>query len=174
LPRAEAEWLVDLVGGSLGQLDQELDKLAGYMGTAKEISHDAVVKLVAGTRLETAFKLLDFTLGGQLPKALELLDRQLAAGENPVGVLAMMTAQLRKLTRGARLRVAGLPLDEALRAAGVPPFAVRQASDQLQHFGRARMAGMYRLLLQTDLDVKGGTSLAPRAVVERFLVQLAK
>ncbi|QDU60099.1 DNA polymerase III subunit delta [Planctomycetes bacterium Pan216] len=174
LDRETAAWLVELAGTELGQLDQELAKLTTYVGEAPAISIDAVNKLVAGTRTETAFKLLDMVLGGEASRAIELLDRMLVAGESPVSILAMATAQLRKLTRAAREAVAGVPLESAIKNAGIPPFAVQKSATQLRRLGRKRMAHLYRRLLRADLDIKGGTALAPRAVLERFLLDLAR
>lgn len=174
IDKATAEWLVELVGPSLGQLDQELAKLATFVGGADSIGIDAVNQLVAGTRVETVFKLLDQAIEGSIGQALEQLDRAILAGEQPVGVLAMLTSQLRKLTRAARGVVAGRSMDAALAEAGVPPFAVEKARAHLRHLGRERMRRMLRLLLATDLDLKGNTALSPRVSLERFLVKLAR
>ena len=173
LDRPTASWLVELVGGALGMLDRELAKLNDYVGDRDEITIDDVQKLVAGTRTDTAFKLLDPALEGRTEQALQMLHRQLNQGESPVGILAMLTGQLRRLTKAARLAGEGQGLDGALREAGVPPFFVRKSIDQLQRLGHERMAGMYRRLLATDLDLKGGSQLSPRIVVEKLLLELA-
>lgn len=174
LERDAASWLVELVGPVLGILDQEIAKLATYGAETKTIDSDSVRMLVAGTRTENVFKLLDMALEGQVERAMDFLDRQIIQGEQPVAILAMMTSQLRKLTRAARDRVAGKPMHDALRDAGVLPFVINKAADQLRRLGRERMAGMYRLLLQSDLNLKGGSSFTPRFVVERLLLQLAR
>ena len=174
MDRETAAWLVELVGTELGQLDQELTKLTTFVGSESSIRIEAVNRLVAGTRTESAFKLLDMVLGDEPSKALVLLDRMLVAGESPVSILAMITAQLRKLTRAAREAVAGATLDDAIRSAGIPPFAVQKSAAQLRRLGRERMAGLYRRLLRADLDIKGGTALAPRTVLERMLLDLAR
>lgn len=173
LDKPTAQWLVELVGTSLGQLDQELSKLAAYVGEAPEIDVDAVNGLVAGTRTESVFKLLDMVIDGQVGKALEFLDRQLLAGETPVGVLGMLAGQLRRLARAARETQFGVSTHEALAAAGVPPFAVERSRAQLNHFGRERMNGMLRRLLRADLDLKGDSDLSARAVVSRLLIELS-
>jgi DNA polymerase-3 subunit delta len=169
-----ADWLVELAGVHLGQLDQELGKLVSYAGDAPAISAELVDRLVAGTRTETAFKLLDMVLEGDLAKSLDMLDRQFTAGESPVGILAMVTSQLRRLARAARETDFGLSTPDALRQAGIPPFAIDKARQQLNHFGRARMETMFRRLLQADLDLKGSSGLSQRTVVERLLVDLAR
>jgi DNA polymerase III subunit delta len=167
-------WLVELAGVNLGQIDQELSKLASFLGTEEAISVGLVDRLVAGTRTDTPFKLLDLVLEGKLAKSLEMLDRQFTAGESPVGVLAMISSQLRRLARGARDTDFGIPTADALKGAGIPPFAIDKARQQLNHFGRPRMETMFRRLLQADLDLKGSSAMAPRTVVERLLVDLAR
>ncbi len=174
MDKPAAEWLVELAGTNLGQLDQELSKLASFVGEKDAIDSATVDQLVAGTRTENAFKLFDMILEGDLVKALDLLDRQFIAGESPVGVLAMITAQLRRLTRAARETEFGSSTQEALKLSGIPPFAIDKARAHLNHFGRPRMETMYRRLLQADLDLKGSSSLSQRTVVERLLVELAR
>lgn len=168
-----AQWLVELAGTSLGQLDQEIGKLCTCLEANAKIDARLVDRMVAGTRTETAFKLLDMVLEGKVGSVFELLDRQFAAGESPVGILAMLTSQLRRLARAARQTEMGTSTPEALQQAGVPPFAVDKARAQLNHFGRARMELMSRRLLQADLDLKGSSSLSSRTVIERLLVELA-
>lgn len=174
ISKPTAEWLVELVGTHLGLLDQELAKLSVAMGDAPEIDLATVTRLSAGQRLESAFKLLDAVFEGNMHEALRNLDRQIVSGESPVGILAMMTSQLRKLTHAARLAVAGRQLADAVQEAGLPRFAVEKSMATLRKFGRPGMAGMYRRLLAADLDLKGGIELNQRTVLERFLLDLAR
>lgn len=169
-----ADWLVELIGPELGLLDQELAKLATFVGEKPTIDLEAVNAVTAGTRAENVFKLLDLAIDGQAKQLLVMLDRLFTSGESPVGILAMLTSQLRKLTRAARLAVDGARLDQAARDAGIAPFAIEKSIAQLRHFGRPRMAEMYRQLLRADLDVKGGSALDPKVVVERLLLDLSR
>jgi DNA polymerase-3 subunit delta len=164
LEASAADWLVELVGPNL----------AGYLAAGKTIDSATVDALVAGTRTETAFKLFDMVLERQLGKALELLDRQFVAGESPVGILAMISSQLRRLAKAAKAMEQGESTADALRTAGIPPFALDKARAQLEHFGKPRLQSMYRRLLQADLDLKGSSGLRQETVVERLLVDLAR
>ena len=173
LSKATAEWLVDLAGSELGPLDQQLGKLADYVGDRDEIDVDAVNRMVVGVRTTTIFKLLDMALEGKSQKAATLLERQLAAGEAPIMIMAGLTSQLRRLTQAARLITEeGLGLRTALEEVGTPAFALDKSEQQLRRLGRERMAQMYRRLLAADLDLKGGSALDARILVERFFVEL--
>src|SRR5262249_35864101 len=54
-----AQLLVDLVGSDMGQLDQELGKLAAYVGQAPKIDVEDVDRLVGRSQTANAFKIFD-------------------------------------------------------------------------------------------------------------------
>src|SRR5205814_2556324 len=59
LSLAAGRLLVDLVGADMGQLDQELAKLAVYVGKAAKIEPEDVDRLVGSSRTENIFKIFD-------------------------------------------------------------------------------------------------------------------
>ncbi len=169
-----ARLLVELVGAEVGLLAAELDKLAIYVGTKKAIRREDVTKMVGAGRVETIWRILDAATTGRGPEALEDLDRLMAAGEHPVGLLAAMGTSLRKLHRAGQLRRKKLDAREACRIAGIPPFAVETTLKQHTHLGPTRVAALPRMLLKADLDLKGSLMLDPRTVLERLLVELSR
>jgi DNA polymerase-3 subunit delta len=169
-----ARLLVDLVGPDMGLLDQELAKLAVYAGSAARIESADVDKLVGSSRAENTWKVFDLIGAGQAGAALELLNRLLDQGEEPLRLLGAFSLQLRRLAQAARMNAEGIGLDEALEQAGVPPFARRQAQQQMRHLGRRRLDALYDWLLQTDFGIKGASPLPPRTLLERLVVRLAR
>jgi DNA polymerase-3 subunit delta len=168
-----ARLLVELVGPEAGLLAAEVDKLAVYAGDSRKIERGDITKLVGGGRVETIWKTLDAATTGQVRLALEHLDNLLSAGEQPIFLLAAMTTSLLKTHHVGRLRVAGLDLAEACRTAGVPPFAVDKTRKQHAHLGPHRVDQLPAMLLKADLDLKGGSMLDPRAIMEILLVRLS-
>lgn len=173
IDRQAAQALVDLAGVELGLLDQELAKLAAYVGSAPAIDTTAVERLVGGWKLETTWKMLDAVRDGQMPTALELLDKLLAAGNHPLMILGGVNAVFRPLARATELSRQGMPLPEALAAGGVKPFAVHSATPYLKRITRKRAEKIFQCLLAADLELKGSSSLPDRIIAERLLVQLA-
>jgi DNA polymerase III subunit delta len=169
-----AHLLVELVGLEIGILTSEVEKVAVYAGESKRIERGDVARMVGAGRVETVWKALDAATTGQGRAALELLDSLLAAGESPVGLLAAMSVSLLKIHHAGRLRGARLPLDEACRIAGIPPFAVEKTGRQHAHLGPRRVDRLPSRLLRADLDLKGGSSAEPRVVLERLLVGLSR
>ena len=173
LDSGAARLLVDLVGLELGILVAEVEKLAVYAGESERISRGDVAKLVEAGRVETIWKALDAATTGQGATALKLLDDLLAAGEFPTPMLAAMSASLLKIHHAGRLRAGRLSLDEACRIAGIPNWAVEKTGKQHAHLGPRRVDRLPEMLLRADLDLKGGSALDPRVVLERLIVELA-
>ncbi|HZW31404.1 MAG TPA: DNA polymerase III subunit delta [Isosphaeraceae bacterium] len=173
LDSGAARLLVDLVGLELGILVAEVEKLAVYAGESRRISRGDVAKLVEAGRVETIWKALDAATTGQGATALKLLDELLAAGAFPTPLLAAISASLLKIHHAGRLRAARLSLDEACRIAGIPTWAVEKTGKQHAHLGPRRVDRLPELLLRADLDLKGGSALDPRVILERLMIELA-
>jgi DNA polymerase-3 subunit delta len=177
LAAAAARLLVDLVGAEMGLLDQELGKLAVYVGPAPRIEADDVDVLVGRSRAEDTWRIFDLIGSGKAGEALAFLGRLLDQGSEPLGLLSgPFSWQLRRIAQAGRLCLQGVPLSEALDRAGVPnfPAARRGAEQMMRHLGRRRLDRLYDQLVQADLDFKGSSQLPPRTLLERFVVQLAR
>ncbi len=168
-----AQLLVDLIGPEMGQLDQELAKLAAAAGDGAKIDAGDVDRLVGASREETTWKVFDAVGGGRPAEALAILDRLFEQGEDPMRVLGAFSMQLRRLAQAYRLTQQGRPLAAALTDAGFPPFAVKGGEQQLRHLGRRRAERLYDWLLETDMGMKGSSPLPPRTLLERLVVRLA-
>jgi DNA polymerase-3 subunit delta len=173
LDRQAAQAMVDLAGAELGLLDQELAKLAAYVGDAPAIDVAAVEKLVGGWKTETTWKMLDAVRDGQLGMAMELLDKLLTSGEHPLKLLGGINFVFRPVAKATELSRQGIPLGEALTQAGVKPFTIQPVTGYLKRIGRPNAEKIGRYLLQADMDLKGASTLPDRAIVERLLMQLA-
>jgi DNA polymerase-3 subunit delta len=174
LPAAAAQLLVELVGADMGLLDQEILKLAIYVGAKDKISAEDVDRLVGNSRTENTWQIFDLIGQGQTAAALRFLQRLLDQGDEPMRILGAFSMQLRRLAQAARLVASqGMSLGAAIAAAGVPPFAARGAETQLRHLGRKRALKLYDWLLELNLDLRGNSPLGETALLERFLLRLA-
>jgi DNA polymerase-3 subunit delta len=176
LAPAAARHLLDLIGPEMGLLDQELNKLAVYVGSAPRVEARDVDKLVGHSREENAWRIFDLIGEGKAGEALTFLGRLFDQGEDPVRLLGAFSLQLRRLAQAGRLCARGESLGAALDRVGVPnfPAARRGAEQQMRHLGRRRLDLLYDWLLQTDLGLKGASQLPPRTLLERLVVRLAR
>jgi len=157
----------------MGLLDQELAKLAAYVGTAGKIDATDVDQLVGSSRAENTWKIFDAIGAGQTKEALTILDRLFGQGEEPIRLLGAFSMQLRRLAQAFRLRQDGVPLGPALDRMGVPPFAQRGIDLQMKHLGQRRLNRLFDALVEIDLGMKGSSQLPERTQLERLVVRLA-
>lgn len=171
---AAGQLLVEYVGTEMGLLDQEILKLATYVGDRKTISPDDVDKLVGNNRAADTWKIFGLIGEGDTRSALRTLQRLLEQGEEPMRLLGAFGSQMRKLAQATRLTtLQGGSLGPALAAAGIPPFAVKSAEAQLRRMGRKQASKLYDLLLELHLDLRGNSPLSEVTLFERFLLKLA-
>ena len=104
----------------------------------------------------------------------------MASGEQPVGLLAQISASLRRLAAATRLvlqtEAAGrrANLRDALETGGRPRVSCcRRPKGNSAHLGRRRGAQLYGWLLEADLDLKGESAMPPRLMLERLIVRLS-
>src|SRR5262245_8522933 len=174
IPYDVAEFLVDLVGPSMGLLDQELAKLSAATGKAGAITGDDVEKFVGRSRGANVFHILNAIGDGQPARALAILGELFEEGEDPHAVLGALTSQLRKLAAVEwGLRENGGSLGPAMNQAGIPswPQARQSAEKQIRHLGRRRLTELPRILVDINLGLKGGNPLPNRLQVERLVVK---
>lgn len=174
LQQSAAQLLVDLVGPQMGLLDQELAKLAAYVGEAKAVTEADVDRLVGRSRAAETFKIFDAIGQGRAAEALAILARLFEQGEEPLQILGAFSWQLRRLSQVSRLHRQGLSVAAAMERAGVQPWARQGTERQLQHLGWRRLEKLYDWLIESDLGMKGNSQLPPRLLLERLIVRLAR
>lgn len=169
-----AKLLTELVDSEMGLLDQEMVKLSIYVGKKPRIEFDDVDKLVGNNRAQDIWKIFDAISAGNVRDALGIVNRLFDQGEEPLRIVGAMSFQLRKLAQATRLTAQGVSLGAAVAQAGVPPFGLRAAENQLRHLGRRRLDRLYDWLLQINLDLRGNSPLPARTLFERFLLKLSR
>jgi DNA polymerase-3 subunit delta len=179
LSSTAANLLVEMIGPELGLLDQEVAKLALMAGNDKKITPELVQKMGGGWRAKTTWDMLDLALDGNATEALRQIDRLLASGEAPLGILAQISASLRRLAAATRLilqaEAAGrrIGVAPALEQVGVNKYFLKKTEAQLKRLTRHRGSQLNRWLLEADLDLKGDSQMPPRLILERLIVRLA-
>lgn len=172
LSRDAAVLMIELVGPELGMLDQELSKLASYVGAGEKIEQEHVRTLVGGWATETTWEMTDAVRDDDLNSAINALDKLLTAGEAGPKLLGGISYVFKKFAQAADLS-RGSSLEQALRQAGVFPQAVAASQAYLRRLGRGKAEQILDHLLATDAGLKGGSRLPERIQIEKLLVELA-
>lgn len=171
---AEAAALtVELAGDGLTLLQQEVAKLAAFVGNASTISREDVPKVVGGWRTETTWHMLDSVRDGHPAKAIEALDKLLKAGDSPQKILGGVVFTFRKFAEATERARTGTPLREALAVSGVFANAIAPAEAYLRRIGFERASRILQLLVEADHEMKGGSRVEPGILLERLFVRLS-
>jgi DNA polymerase-3 subunit delta len=125
--------------------------------------------------------MIDAAADGRAADALAQLDRVIAAGEKPHGILPQMASSLRRFAAATSLIEAAeadgrrLPVRDALAQAGVQQWKLNDAERQMKQIARPRAKLLTQWLLAADLAMKGHNSSDDRARLEldRLIVKLA-
>ncbi|QDT44320.1 DNA polymerase III subunit delta [Gimesia alba] len=173
ISRDAALLLVEMVGTHCGQIHQELEKLTTFVGDQPRISPDDIRAVVGGWKAETTWAMTGAVRDGNIGDALKYLDHLLVAGEAPQKILGGLTFVWRKYFKATQLAVQGTPLKQALKDAGVFPRDVDSSDRYLRRLSRQRAEKISHWLLETDLNLKGNSRLAPRLELERLLFLLS-
>jgi DNA polymerase III subunit delta len=169
-----AQLLVELIGPEMGLLDQELAKLAAYVGDAAKIEAADVDRLVGNSRAEEVWTIFDAIGAAKSAEALAVLDRLFDQGQPTQMLLGAFSYQVRQLARAGRLIAQGKTLATALAEAGVQHWRADRTEAQMRHLGRRRLARLYEWMLEADLGTKGGSQLPEKVQLERLVVRLAR
>tara|TARA_R110002095_G_scaffold194927_2_gene173390 strand:+ start:9995 stop:11011 length:1017 start_codon:yes stop_codon:yes gene_type:complete len=173
ISREAALLLIEMVGTHCGQIHQELEKLSTFVGEQQRISPDDIRAVVGGWKAETTWAMTGAIRDGNIGSALRYLDNLLVAGEAPQKILGGLTFVWRKYFKAAQLAVQGTPLKQALKEAGVFPRDIDPSDRYLRRLNRQRAEKISHWLLETDLNLKGNSRLAPRLELERLLFLLS-
>ncbi len=149
-----AELMLELVGASMGSLNQELGKLAVAVGAKPGIAVEDVDRMVGRSKAADVFRILDAIGDGRPGEALSVLEELFTEGEDPMAVMGPLTAQLRKLAAVGRLHFGEkMSLGPAMDAAGVPKWdkARIACEKQMKHLGGRRLLKLTDWLVEINL-----------------------
>lgn len=157
---AAADRLVALTNGDTWLIAGEIKKLVGRAAGAA-IDAAAVQEMVAGADDENIFGLTDALSAKNKKLALELLEKQYAAGLSDEYLITMLIRQFRILLQ---IRVA---LDNRVNPAGLAselnlhPYVVRKGEQQAKNFSADQLKDYLNRLINLDARQKTGRGDAP-------------
>ena len=155
---AAAGQIIERIGLDTGLLRTEVGKLIDYVGPSGQITRADVEAVVPPSAEYSIFRMLDAVAGGQTGIAVATLQGLRGNNEPVQRILAMLSRQFRLIWQ-ARLEQEGgnavdrMPAEPNLRAQ--KEFTQRKARAQAKRFDWPDLRRAFRLILQTDLALKG-------------------
>lgn len=160
-----------MAGRELTRLCGELDKLAAYVDDRAEITPEDVAAIVSASLEYNVFELLNHLLSGDMAQAQRTVNSILQGGQNPVGILAMLTRQVRQLTHMRCALDAGQTAQSVQAQLKMHPYAARQTARQCQGLSAAWLTDLYAECVESDFAIKSGR-LRDRAALDAILLKI--
>ena len=149
--------LTYMAGRELTRLDGELDKLAAYLGEERDAITEDDVKAIVSASLEyNVFELLNSLLAGDMKKGQQTVNSLLQGGQTSVGLLAMLTRQLRQLAHMKCALDAGETVQAVQDCLKLHPYAAKQTARQCARLSADWLTGLYERCVEDDYAVKSG------------------
>lgn len=148
--------LTFMAGRELTRLSGELDKLCAYLGDRSEITEDDVRAIVSASLEYNVFELMNHLLAGDMLKAQQTVNSLMQGGQNSIGILAMLTRQLRQMTHMKCALDAGEPAQAVQERLKMHPYAARQTARQVARLNQGWLRELYEVCVESDYAVKSG------------------
>ena len=149
--------LTYMAGRELTRLSGELDKLAAYLGDERSEITEADVTAIVSPSLEyNIFELLNSLLAGDMEKGQQTVNSLLQGGQNAMGLLAMLTRQIRQLAHMKCALDEGKPVQAVQEQLKLHPYAAKQTARQCARLSAGWLTGLYEGCVASDYAVKSG------------------
>ena len=159
-------------GRDLTMLSGELLKLAAYVGDRDVVTQEDIEKIATHTAECTVFAMVDALVAGKVKEAFELLGVLLSAGEQRIGILAMITRHYRQMMHLCAMQLERQQQGQMAKVLGVPPFALTRLSRQVGKRSYTGLKECVELCVQADYDIKRG-AMREDAALDRLMLMLA-
>ncbi len=169
---AALDALIFLGGRDLTRLSGEVDKLASY-AQASEITDGDVRDNISPSAESNVFLMIDSIMQNDAKKAYSILNTLLESGESCVGILALLTRQMRLLSHVKLLKDEKVQIGEIASRTGLTDFVARRAYSQCTKISSEALISGYRLGVECDYLVKSG-KMRDRAALDKMMASLFK
>ena len=165
--------LADRVQGNLLACAQEIEKLQLY-ADSKQIDAETVAATVADSARFDVFGMADQVLAGHGAAGLRALSGLRGEAEEPLGILWVLTKELRTLYRCAEQLEQGLPVDRALESAGVWEKRKPLVRAALQRLRKPRLAQLLGIAQAVDAAAKGASKDDPWQLLDQLVLGMSQ
>ncbi len=167
-----AEYFVNFVGTDLKKIDNEIAKLASYVGERKDITLKDVDDLVSDTKVETIFAFIDSLSGKNLKDGLRMLEKIIRSGEMPGRIIAMLSRHYRILWKVKKGLKTGMPRAEISSFCGISPYFLPKYTEHAKAVSYASLSKVISLLAKADLELKS-INISKKLLIEKLCLDIA-
>ncbi|WP_375172305.1 DNA polymerase III subunit delta [Marinobacter sp.] len=173
LTRGALAILAERLEGNLLAASQELDRLS-LLNQGQTIDEEAVEQAVQDSSRFNGFELVTELLAGRAPHAGKMIGVLQQEGENPLGLLAVLTRDLNLILELKSVASQGENPSAFLKKRGVfQPHRARVIEQAARRLNRPQLHAALALCSDIDRAAKGFDSLTPWQYLRDLSIQLA-
>jgi len=156
---------------TLYDLENEIKKLTGFMGDSTEVSIEHIEAIVPRNIENDIFKLINACYEKDTGRSLRVFNDLLLEGETTVGVLALLSSQVKNMLKVFELyekKYNRRGISEKLK---LHEYTVKLCIQYGSSIKRQALQSAFRKCLDTDLSIKSG-GMGDRLAMEMLLAGL--
>jgi DNA polymerase-3 subunit delta len=164
------------VGKSLRDIQQEIDKLLTFAGERSTLTAEDVSSVVGVSKQYNVFELQNALGARDLSRALSILESMMRSGEQPTGIVVMLTKYLQRLLVIRAHAQGGKDREEIGAAMRIAPRQLhffRQDVEAAHRFTPGELEDGFAALADADEQLKS-TSMDPKLVMTLLLYALLR
>lgn len=166
-----ASLLAFTVGNDTGLLRTEIEKLAAHAGEAESVTDEDVRALATRSIECTVFEMVDAVVAGQQGRAFRLMRDMLTAGQDRLGILAMLLRQYRLLQHVKIMQYEKKSSQEITQNLGVKSFAANRYIQQARGYTGGQVRRAVDVCLNTEYRIKTG-QLNQEGALEKAMLEI--
>ncbi len=157
---------------SLDFMNNELEKIILYTTGRTPVTKQDLQEILSAVPEVSIFAMIEALSQRQTQQAIALLREELAAGEHPVRILALLARQIRQLWQVKEMLHTGYGSREVAESLKVPGFIAEKLAKQSRFFTMDKLKTAILNLAAADRDLKSGRT-GP-VVLERIIIELCE
>jgi len=172
LDRKAVEYIDFALAPDLYTITNELEKVRLYVGEKDKVSLDDIKDVIAVSRGEDIFEVVRFVGEGRGQRAVEAVHRLLTAGESELGMMALLSRQVKLFWQAKVLAGSGMGQNDIAKRLKVPWSFVDEYIEGGRRLDESRLAKLHGALYDLDRRIKTGR-ITPRIALESFIAESA-
>jgi DNA polymerase III subunit delta len=156
ISRQATNLLIEIVGGDLHTMSNEIDKLVAF--THGRLIEEKDIRMVVSASQEAdIFRMIDCIMDRQAGIAEQILQKLLQNGVVPLQILVLLARQVQTIIQVKDLKSQKRPVTEIQTKVGIfSPFAWQKVSGRAEKYSFEKLKEIHQSLLKTDLAIKTG------------------
>lgn len=167
------ERMMQLTGGKLTPMMNDLPKLLLYNEATKTITLESVNGLVSPSIEQSVFDLVNSVLKRNAKESMDIYQNLILESNEPIGINAVLIQQFRLLLQVMILQKHGYSQGNLASSLKVHPYRVKLALQTVRHFNYQQLRDAYIGLVDTEREMKS-TNRSPELLFELFLLKFMR